>query len=276
VEEPLIVIRRDGPIANIVLNRPRKHNAMNRVMLEELDAAVREVDDDPDVRVIVFSGAGLSFSTGHDMRESEYDPVVANYRSSSEGMLEFESKVYYQYSLNIRNTKRPTIAQVHGHCLAAGLMLVGMCDIAIASDDAVFGVPVLRMGIASGEMGHEVWSIGARRAKELLFTGDNIDAATALEWGFLNHVVPRSELESTVAALAGKIAAQPPIALSLVKASINNTMDNMGQSNSMREHFMLHLFSHTVGEARANRKQREEQGKSAWTTAAPEAGGQKP
>jgi enoyl-CoA hydratase len=265
---PLVLARRDGPLARISLNRPDKHNAMNLGMLEQLDEVVRGADADPEVRVIVISGEGKSFSTGHDMRESEHDPHVAELRASAEGLLSFESHYYYQYSLNIRNTKKPTIAQIHGHCLAAGLALVAMCDLAVASDDSRFGVPVVRFGLASGEMGYEVWEIGPKLAKELLFTGDQIDAATAKEWGFLNRVVPRDKLEETVTTMAMKIAAQPPAAVSLVKASINSTLDGMGQSNSLRQHFITHLLSHSLGEAKANRAKRESEGKAAWTLGA--------
>jgi enoyl-CoA hydratase len=265
---PLVLVRRDGPLARISLNRPEKHNAMNLAMLEQLDDAVRGADADPDVRVIVISGEGRSFSTGHDMKESEQDPRVAELRASAEGLLAFESHYYYQFSLNVRNTKTPTIAQVHGHCLAAGLALVAMCDLAVASDDARFGVPVVRFGLASGEMGYEVWEIGAKLAKELLFTGDQIDAQTAKEWGFLNRVVPRDKLEETITAMAMKIAAQPPTAVSLLKASINGALDGMGQSNSLRQHFITHLLSHSLGEAKANRAKREAEGKAAWTLGA--------
>lgn len=262
--EKFVLVRQDGPICRITLNRPSKHNAMNRGMLEQLNTAITEANAASDIRVIVIDGAGPSFSSGHDMKESQEDPEIARLRSTTEGRLEFETRVYYEYSLNVRNSRKPTIAQVHGTCYAAGLMLVAMCDLAIASDDAKFGVPVLHMGLASGEMAYEVWEIGARRAKELLFTGDTIDAKRAEEWGFVNRVVPREELDSAVTELAAKIAAKPPVGISLMKASINHTLDAMGQSNSFWQHFMTHLLTHSTEEALANSRHRREVGKDAW------------
>lgn len=264
MSEKLVLVRNDGPICRITLNRPTRHNAMNRGMLEELDVAIAEANAAPDIRVIVINGAGPSFSSGHDMKESSEDPEIAKLRSTTEGRLEFELKVYYEYSLNVRNSRKPTIAQIHGNCYAAGLMLVAMCDLAIAADDSKFGVPVLHMGLASGEMAYEIWEVGARRAKELLFTGDTLDAKRAAEWGLVNRIVPLAELESTVTELANKIADKPPVGISLMKASINHTLDAMGQSNSFWQHFMTHLLSHSTEEAMANSRRRRDVGKEAW------------
>jgi len=263
--DELVQSRLDGPLARISLNRPAKHNAMNRGMLDQLDRAVRLADADPDVRVIVISGNGPSFSAGHDMKESLEDPEVAEARRTTEGRWAFENKTYFQYSMNIRNTAKPTIAQIHGNCFAAGLMLVAMCDIAIASDDSKFGVPVLRFGLASGEMAYEVWELGARRAKEFLFTGDIIGARQAAEWGIVNRVVPRAELDSAATELALKIAAQPPFAISMLKASINHTLDAMGQSNSFWQHFMTHLVTHSSEEALGESRRRRDDGKTTWS-----------
>jgi enoyl-CoA hydratase len=263
--DELVVSQLDGPIARVNLNRPRKHNAMNRGMLEQLDTAIFAADKNPDIRVIVISGNGPSFSSGHDMKESQEDPEIARARESTEGRWAFESKTYYQYSLNIRNTQKPTIAQIHGNCFAAGLMLVAMCDLAIASDDSKFGVPVLRFGLASGEMAYEVWEMGARRAKEFLFTGDTIGASQAAEWGLINRAVPSAELADAVTELAMKIARQPPFAVSMLKASINHTLDTMGQSNSFWQHFMTHLLTHSSDEALGESHRRRKDGKETWT-----------
>jgi enoyl-CoA hydratase len=264
LDEQLVVARRDGPIARLSLNRPGKHNAMNRTMLTQLEAAVSEADKDADVRIIVINGNGPSFSSGHDMKESQEDPQIAEARETTEGRWAFEYETYYRYSLNIRNTRKPTIAQIHGSCFAAGLMLVAMCDLAIASEESRFGVPVLRFGLASGEMAYEVWELGARRAKEFLFTGDTIDAVQATEWGLINRVVSRAELDEKVTELALKIAAQPPFALSMLKASINHTLDAMGQSNSFWQHFLAHHLTHSTDEALGESRRRREEGKATW------------
>lgn len=267
MNDPTVLTWTEGSVSRISLNRPDKHNAMNIEMLDLLDQCIREADADPSTHVIVISGEGPSFSAGHDLKERQEVPWVDEAKSTPEGVHEFESKYYYEYSMNVRNTQKPTIAQIHGSCLAAGLMLVAMCDLAVASDDAIFGVPIVRFGFAGGEVGYEVWEVGARRAKELLFTGGRIDAHKALEWGFLNRVVPQSSLAAEVSALANEIAAQPPTAVSLLKGSINQTLDMMGQADSFSHHFMVHLFSHATDETNTSRVDREQRGAAAWRLA---------
>lgn len=262
----LVLTWTDGPIARISLNRPEKHNAKSLALIEALHSAVQEADADDNVRVIVLSGEGPSFSSGHDVTEVDFNPEVAKLYDTPEARLDTERRMYFQYSLDMRNTKKPTIAQVHGHCLAAGMMTIAMCDLVVASEEAQFGMPVLRRAAAVGEILFEPWEIGARRAKEFLFTGDPIDAQTALAWGFINRVVPRDQLDAAVRKLALRVADKPPRALALTKASINRTLDNMGQATSWEQHFMTHVFSHFTSEAISARGDRKEMGdaKSLW------------
>ena len=257
-DEPLVKSWRDGPIGRISLNRPGKHNAKNLAMIEALHEAVMAAEADADVRVIVISGEGPSFSSGHDVTEIDHNPAIGAMYDTPEARLATERRMYLDKSLAIRNAAKPTSAQVHGHCIAAGMMTAVRCDLIVASDDARFGMPVLARYAAVGEILFEVWEIGARRAKEFLFTGEIISAERAMELGFVNRVVPRAELEEEVRALALKIANQPPVSLQLTKASINRTLDMMGQRNAFEYHFMAHVFSHFTQEAEDERKRRKQ------------------
>lgn len=251
---------RDGPIARISLNRPEKHNAKNLQLINELHAAVQAADGDPETRVLVLSGEGKSFCSGHDVSEVDFDPKVAAMYASPETRLELERDMYVNKSLAIRNTRKPTIAQIHGYCLGAGMMTMAMCDLIVAGEDAKFAMPVLSRFAAAGELSFEMWDIGARRAKEFLFLGEPIDARTALNLGFINRVVPNAELEQHVRELALKISNQPPITVELTKASINKSLDIMGQRDAWEQHFITHVFSHFTDEARNERARRVKAG----------------
>src|SRR5262245_43603741 len=141
-----------GTIARITLNRPEKRNAQNLAMLAALTPALVRAESDPGVRVIVLSGAGSCFSAGHDLAENAHDPKVAELRASPEARLDLERRLYWAPALALRDVGKPTIAQVHGYCIAAGLMLAAMCDLVVAAEDAIFSDPVLRMGAAGVEL----------------------------------------------------------------------------------------------------------------------------
>lgn len=230
-------------IAWVTMNRPKKRNAINEKMIVEMSEAFRNAENNEDIKVIIFNGEGPSFSSGHDLSLEEENP------HTSEERIKFERKYYFDEIMYLRNIRKPVIAQVHGYAIAAGMVLALMADIVVVSEDAVFSDPVVRMGANSQEVMILPWVVGEKKAKELLFTGDPLDAAEALKLGMVNHVVKREELDSFVHGLANKIALMPPVAISLVKESINNTLDNMGYTNSMKMHFASHLLSHSTEEA---------------------------
>ena len=270
-ELALVTTKRDGPIAYVGLNRPHKHNAKNLALIDQLHDAVTGADEDPDVRIIVLYGEGKSFSSGHDVSEVDFDPSIGAMYATPEARLATERRMYFDKCMAIRNTRKPTIAQVHGYCLAAGMMSAAMCDLVVASEDATFGMPVLSRVCAVGEILFEVWDMGARRAKEFLFTGDTVDARRAMELGFVNRVVPRDRLEEEVRTLALRIGAQPPVSLELTKASINRTLDIMGQRDAWEYHFMAHVFSHFTHEAVTERVRRKSAGSTKAARRAPTA-----
>ena len=251
----------DGPVVRVTLNRPERRNALDDVLIEELDEAVKQADLDETIRVIIIAGAGKSFSAGHDISGPAPNMEAGGRKARSreaqttwkdpERRLKREQFLYFDKSLAIRNTSKPTIAQVQGPCVAAGLMLACMCDLIVASEDATFQNPVCRMANGSIELLVEPWELGIRKAKELLWTGDAIDAQEAWRLGLVNRVVPTERLAEEAMRLARRIALAPPVAVALTKRSVNHTWDLMGQRASWEYHFMLHHFAYTTDETRS-------------------------
>ena len=256
-----IKVERHGPILRIRMNRPDKLNAQNPTLIEEMDAAFTEGAANADVRVIVLSGEGRAFSAGHDLEYPGYDRRGYTYHTR----IEMERRLFLEKLFRIRNLPTPTIAQVQGHCVAAGLMLACMCDLIVCDETARFANPVVAMGMPGVQLLIEPWEIGARKAKELLFTAEAIDAAEAHRLGLVNRVVPAAQLEAEVNALATRIAALPPFAIRAVKKSINDTLDFMGQSRAWEHHFLLHVAG-----------KRSEEFDEWWSAVEREGGGFKP
>ena len=252
----------DGAVATITMNRPDQANAQNTRLLDELDAALTVADEDDDVRVVVLAGAGKHWSAGHDLKELiGPDPDKwAAMRGNLEGKLHHERVMYYDRCLRIRDFRKPTIAAVQGKCVAAGLMLACMCDLIVASDDAVFSNPVLRMTGAGVELLVEPWELGMRKAKEFLLTGDKIDAAEAWRLGLVNRVVPRDSLASAAREMADKVALVPPITAQAVKDTINHTYDAMGKREAWKYHFMVHQFVSNTDTALSALQARKQKG----------------
>jgi enoyl-CoA hydratase len=215
-----------GLVRRLTLNRPDVLNALNAALVEELSAALTRAGEDETARVVVIRGAGQAFCAGYDLKEeaahlAEHGALdVAAWRDA---LARDVAKM-----LEIFDHPKPVIAEVHGYCLGGGCDLMMMCDLAVAADDAMFGEPEIRFGSGVVTMVMP-WLIGARRAKELLLTGeDRLTADAALRLGLVNKMVQRDRLEQETLALAGKIAAMDPIALSLTKRSINRSMEIAG------------------------------------------------
>ncbi|AFT98516.1 enoyl-CoA hydratase [Nocardia brasiliensis] len=244
-----------GRVAIVTLNRPDYRNAQNSVMTYALDAAFERAVEDPEVGVIVLAGNGKHFSAGHDIGTPGRDHHVRypnkatlwwDHVDKTGGDQRFarELEVYLGMCRRWREIPKPTIAMVQGACIAGGLMLAWVCDLIIASDDAFFSDPVVRMGIPGVEYFAHPWVMGPRAAKEFLFTGDRFGAAQAKEWGMVNRVVPRAELETETLALAEKIATMPRFGLALTKKAVNQAEDLMGMRAGMDSVFGLHHFAH--------------------------------
>ena len=211
-----IIYEKKEGIGWITLNRPEELNAMNDAMLAGLDEAFAAAEPDLEVKVVVVKGAGQAFSVGQDLS----------------GRMEAERRRNRRWEY-IFNLAKPTIAQVHGHCLGTGCYLAMVCDITIASDDALFGDPLLRMGLLP-HMPLWTWLIGIKKTKELLYTGRSMDASEAEQFGLINKAVPRDELEDEVTRLAKGISLLPGDGLAPAKDAINSVMEARGLGEAWR------------------------------------------
>jgi enoyl-CoA hydratase len=156
-----------------------------------------------------------------------------------------EMEVYLSMCRRWRDMPKPTIAMVQGACIAGGLMLAWICDMIIASEDAFFSDPVVRMGIPGVEYFAHPWVVGPRFAKEMLFTGDRVPAQRAYEIGMVNRVVPRDRLAEETFEIAQRIAKMPRFGLALTKRAVNLCEDQMGMRNGMDSVFGLHHVGHS-------------------------------
>lgn len=244
-----------GAVAVVTMNRPEYRNAQNSAMTYALDAAFTRAVDDDSVSVIVLAGAGEHFSAGHDIGTPGRDVDESFERKSvlwwdhvgkEGGDLRYarEMEVYLGMCRRWRDMPKPTIAMVQGACIAGGLMLAWVCDLIVASEDAFFADPVVRMGIPGVEYFAHPWVLGPRAAKEVLFTGDRFDARRAQEWGMVSRVVPRADLEAETQRLAERIATMPRFGLALAKRAVNQSEDLMGMRAGMDSVFGLHHFAH--------------------------------
>ncbi|MDE0579150.1 MAG: enoyl-CoA hydratase [bacterium] len=242
----------DEAVATITLNRPEVANAQDTQLIDELDAAFDLAEADDEVRVVVMAANGRHFSAGHDLKALVGDVEPDKWRlmrSTPEGKFHHEKTMYFDRCLRIRDFPKPTIAAVHGKCIAAGVMLACMCDLIVASEDASFQNPVLRMTGAAVEILIEPWEMPPRKAKEFLLTAQTISAADAERLGMVNRVVPRDELTAVVHEMAEAIAQVPPATAAVVKRSINKTLEFMGQRDSWDYHFMAHHWMHNTDTA---------------------------
>jgi len=253
--EHILYEKPEAGIARIVLNRTSTANAQDTQFLYELNDAFDRAAQEDDVRVIILASNGKHFSSGHDVRErnhhdnqERYRPVTTNWqhrRAGAEGRMGREEELYTGLSERWRNLPKITIAAVQGKCVSGGLLLCWPCDLIVASDDAQFQEVTVAMGIAGVEWFAHPWEMNARKAKEMLLTGEPIHAEDARQLGMVNRVVPRAELESLTLDLARKIAAQPTMATKMVKLAVNGTQDAQGRHSAMQNAFALHQLGHS-------------------------------
>jgi len=236
---PFIEYEASERIATITLNRPEAANAQTLELLDELDGAWRRAADDPAVRVIVVQANGKHFSAGHDIKG-----VAPADGWTLAGIYETEARRFLEYSLRWRNVPKPSIAAVQGVCIAGGLLLCWPCDLIIAAENATFSDPVVNLGIGGVEYHGHTWEWGARKAKELLFTGRKMTAAEAERVGMVNRVVPLDDLRVVTRALAAEIATKHPFALRQAKRAVNQTLDVQGFYASIQAVFDIHQTGH--------------------------------
>jgi len=192
----------DG-VATLTLNRPKKFNPISSGMLNALESALDRAAADPQVRVVVLAASGPAFSAGHDLKQM----MAHRTREFIGGLFEHCSRVM----LRIQGLPQPVIARVQGIATAAGCQLVAACDLAVASNEARFATSGINFGLFCATPGVPVSrNISRKRAFEMLFTGEFIDAPTALAWGLVNRVVPPDRLDEEIGSLAASIKEKPP------------------------------------------------------------------
>ncbi|WP_029136469.1 enoyl-CoA hydratase [Nakamurella lactea] len=254
-ENEVVTYEVRGAVAVVTMNRPEYRNAQNSAMTYALDEAFYRANADDEVKVIVLAGSGKHFSAGHDIGtpgrdiDSSFERKAGLWwdhvgKEGVDSRFARESEVYLGMCRRWREMPKPMIAMVQGACIAGALMLAWCSDLIVASDDAFFADPVVRMGIPGVEYFAHPWVMGPRFAKEFLFTGDRMPADRALAIGMVNRVVPRDELESETFALADRIAQMPRLGLALTKKAVNQAEDLMGLRTGMDSVFGLHHAAH--------------------------------
>ncbi|MGZ4526144.1 MAG: enoyl-CoA hydratase [Mycobacterium sp.] len=245
----------EGRIARIWLNRPDAHNAQSRGLLVQLDEAFLRAEADDAVRVVILAARGRNFSAGHDLGSElaiAERSQLPSFRINGGTRDPIAEKIYlqewhyfFQNTCRWRDLRKITIAQVQGNAISAGLMLIWACDLIVAADNAKFSdVVAVRLGMPGVEYYAHPWEFGPRKAKELLLTGDALDADEAYRLGMVSKVFPVDELADKTLEFARRIADRPTMAALLVKDSVNAASDAMGFTEALRHAFHIHELGH--------------------------------
>ena len=223
-----IVLSIDGPVAVITLNRPDKLNAINAVMLHELDAALDHLEQDDSIYSIVVNGNGRAFCAGFDLKAGS----EANRQGEEEWRLAIEADL--KIIMRFWHSPKPTVAVVHGYVLAGGFELALACDMTVSETNALFGEPEVRFGSSIAVL-LLPWFTNPKRAKKMLLTGqDRMAAEEALSIGIINEVVDEGNGLQRGVALAKEVALMDPDSVRLTKKAINQTYETMGLSAALQ------------------------------------------
>jgi enoyl-CoA hydratase/carnithine racemase len=215
--EQNLVLEIAPPIAMLRLHRPRQRNALSLALMEELVACLNATASNQQIAVVILQGEGPAFCSGHDLREMQ-GWGLDHYRRTFDLCTELMNTIH--------RIPQPVIAQVDGIATAAGCQLVAACDLAVASENASFATPGVKIGLfCSTPMVELTRAIGRKRALEMLLTGKAIDAATACDWGLVNRVVLREKLAAATNELALAIASASPLVVGLGKAAFYTQID---------------------------------------------------
>ncbi len=221
----LILTQQRDTLFEIVLNRPQKRNAINLEMLRGLETAVATANRTPNLRAVLIRGAGSAFSAGIDV--SALLGLAQTYGPHWQTRMRAITDEFQHILTRLERLELPTIALLHGYCLGLALELALACDIRLAASETKLGLPETRLGIIPDVGGTTRLTrlLGPARAKELIFSGRQIDAAQAEAWGLLNYAVPEAELESKAAELVAEISQAAPLAVGMAKRVIDGLAD---------------------------------------------------
>jgi enoyl-CoA hydratase/3-hydroxypropionyl-coenzyme A dehydratase len=239
-----LVVEVDASIGRLTLNRPERLNAMNSTMLRELAEAARWFDTQPDVRVVIVSGTGRAFSAGADLKDSsrsDADSWHARRAAAQAGSQMMDA---------VEAMKATTIASVRGHAVGGAVLLMAVCDLRVAAEDARFSIPEVELGIplAWGGIPRLVREIGPAMTKELVITCREFTPQEAKAMGFVNRVVPAAELERHTDGLAQRIAAMPTVPVAITKEHVNAVSRAIASHTSYADgDLLLSAFSSPEG-----------------------------
>lgn len=215
--ETLVVVSEEGPIAVVTLNRPQRRNALSIELMRELTAALDGIGRRREIRTVILAAAGKVFCSGHDLSEMT-NRDINEYRQIFDICAELMAK--------IQSIPQPVIAQVQGIATAAGCQLVATCDLAVASEEAAFATPGVKIGLfCTTPMVALTRAIGRKRAFQMLVTGETVDARTAADWGLINQVVPAADLAAAARRMAAKVAEASPLVLAIGKQAFYTQID---------------------------------------------------
>lgn len=241
-------------VAWVMLNRPQYSNAQNYRLLAQLDGAFRRAVEDDEVKVIVLGGEGKHFSAGHDIGTSEKDSDLPRTRTSlwwdhngkggAERQYVLEQDAYLGLCRRWQDIPKPMIAMVQGACIAGGLMLAWVCDLIVASEDAFFQDPTLRMAMPGVEYFAHAFELPPRVARELLLLGERMPASRAYQLGMVNRLHPRETLREEVGKIAAELATRDRFAMALTCQAFNFVEDLRGKRQAMDGVFHMHHLAH--------------------------------
>lgn len=226
-----LLATKDGAVARLTFNVPEKRNAVSPDMWERLIDVVKGWESDPDIRVLVVTGAGgKAFVSGADISKFE------KYRSTPEQVARY-GKIGAEAYERLYNFPRPTIARIQGFCIGGGMNLAMCCDIRIATEGSRFGIPAGRLGLGYGYPGVKKLSevVGISRAMEMFYTARQYTAAEALSWGLINDMTPEDGLDAAVDRMTAEIAGNAPLTIATIKAVARE----IGKPSASRDHGRL-------------------------------------
>ena len=218
-EQPFVLTTRAGGVATLTLNRGERFNPLSSQMIAALHSELNAIAADSSVRVVILSAEGKGFCAGHDLKEMRA-------HTDDEKWQENLFNACSRMMVALTEIPQPVIARVHGMATAAGCQLVSMCDLAVATDTARFAMPGVNIGVfCSTPAVGVVRNIGRKRSMEMLLTGEPIDAATALDWGLVNRVVPADRLDVEIQRFTDIILARSPAAVRFGKQTFYKQID---------------------------------------------------
>ena len=243
-----VIYEREPPIARIILNRPDKANTKDAQLVQEVDACLREADRDRDIKVVILKANGKGFCGGHVARWGPDENPYPDFGDTFEDLYKGTADLFLWPTLYLWEFPKPTISQIHGYCMGGGIYLGLLTDFCVASEDAYFQMPLAQsLGEPGGHTMIEPWLLmNWHRTMDWLLLAPTLSAQEALEWGLLNKVVPRDQLEETVEEMARKIGQIPLTTSMAVKNNVKRAYELMG----MRVHLQVsHILTNMVGAA---------------------------